>query len=64
MVTDTAPVLLWRVVYNAQTNRVRNPWDAGPWHPDRARVEGFAVWLRGQGHDAQVQDNSRARISA
>lgn len=56
MLSD-APTLLWRVVYNALDNRRKSPWDAGPWHPDRERVERFAAWLRRLGHHAEVQHN-------
>ncbi len=49
--------LLWRVVYNGQTNRMGGGWDAGPWHPDRDRVEHFAAWLRTLGHHVEVQNN-------
>lgn len=53
---DDRPVL-WRVVYNGQRNRTGGAWDAGPWHPDRGRVEHFAAWLRSMGHRAEVQNN-------
>lgn len=57
MIGVDRPRVLWRVVYNAQTNRAHGGWDAGPWHPDRARAEHFAAWLRSLGHHAEVRHN-------
>ena len=60
MTPEPSSIVLWRVVYNAQTNRLGGGWDAGPWHPDRGRVEHFAAWLRGLGHHCRVQNNGAA----
>jgi len=57
MIEDGRSLLLWRVVYNAQTNRRLGGWDAGPWHPDRDRAEHFARWLRNLGHHAEVHNS-------
>ena len=64
MLTEGEVPILWRVVYNAQTNRLGSGWDAGPWHPDRQRVERFAAWLRGLGHCVEVQNNGASRPRA
>jgi hypothetical protein len=56
---SSSNTILWRLVFYENEIR-RHPFDCGPWHPDKARVEALALHFRALGQSATVQSNLQA----
>ena len=51
--------MLWRVVFGVNGKAAMN-FSAGPWHPDKQHIQGWANWLRAMGQEARVQSSAES----
>jgi hypothetical protein len=50
--------MLWRVVFC--DSRPDQPHLAGPWHPDKTRIQAWVDWFRSTGQCARLQSSAEA----